>query len=80
MMLKWLRTANKTGSGYGSGFIGIADEVFAPMKYELEQEKDRGTSITSPGPRNPDGSVQPSDEDAARFAGRIRIKRANPSE
>ena len=37
MILKWLRKANKTGSGYGSGFIGIADE------------------------------------DAARFAGRIRI-------
>ena len=73
-MLRWLRKTNKTGSGYGAGFIGIADEVFAPMKYELEQEKDRGTSITSPGPRNPDGSVQPSDDANLRFAGRIRIE------
>ena len=72
-MLKWLRKANRTGSGYGSGFIGIADEVFAPMEYELEQDKDRGTSITSPGPRRPDGSVQPADEAASRFGGRIRI-------
>jgi hypothetical protein len=74
-MLNWLRKANKTGSGYGAGFLGIADEVFAPMKYELEQDKDRGTSITSPGPRNPDGRVQPSDEAAARFAGSIRLER-----
>ena len=79
-MLAWLRKTNRTGSGYGSGFIGIADEVFAPMKYELEQEKDRGTSITSPGPRNPDGSVQPSDEASARFGGRIRISEPDVSE
>jgi hypothetical protein len=72
-VLNWLRKANKTGSGYGAGFIGIADEVFAPMKYELEQDKDRGTSITSPGPRNPDGSIRPADDADARFAGRIRI-------
>ena len=72
-MLKWLRKVNKTGSGYGAGFIGIADEVFAPMKYELEQEKDRGTSITSPGPRNPDGSIRTADDADARFAGSIRI-------
>ena len=25
MMLKWLRKANKTGSGHGSGFIGVTD-------------------------------------------------------
>jgi hypothetical protein len=78
-VLNWLRKANKTGSGYGSGFIGIADEVFAPMKYELEQEKDRGTSITSPGPRNPDGSIHPADDAATRFAGSIQITDSNRS-
>jgi hypothetical protein len=72
-VLGWLRKANKTGSGYGSGFLGIADEVFAPMKYEIAQDKDRDTSITSPGPRNPDGSVRTADDAADRFAGRIRI-------
>jgi hypothetical protein len=78
-MLNWLRKANKTGSGYGSGFLGIADEVFAPMKYEVEQQKDRGTSITSPGPRNPDGSMRPSDDASVRFAGRIHIDRSAAS-
>jgi hypothetical protein len=79
-VLKWLRKTNRTGAGYGAGFIGIADEAFAPMKYELEQQKDRGTSITSPGPRNPDGSVQPSDDAASRFAGRIHIDGSRASD
>jgi hypothetical protein len=78
-VLGWLRKANKTGSGYGSGFLGIADEVFAPMKYEIAQDKDRGTSITSPGPRNPDGSIRTTDDADDRFAGRIRIDRGDLS-
>jgi hypothetical protein len=74
-MLKWLRRANKTGSGSGAGFFGIADEAFAPMKYEIAQDKDRGTSITSPGPRNPDGSIRAADDASERFGGRIRLDR-----
>jgi hypothetical protein len=72
-MLNWLRKANKTGSGYGSGFLGIADEVFAPMKYELQQDRDRKTSLASPAPRNPENGVQARDDADVRFAGRIRI-------
>jgi hypothetical protein len=74
-MLNWLRRVNKTGSGYGSGFLGIADEVFAPMKYEVAQDRDRTTSIASPAPRNAVPDVQARDEASIRFAGRIRIER-----
>jgi hypothetical protein len=45
-VLKWLRKANKTGSGYGAGFFGIADEVFAPMKYEAASASPNPAFVT----------------------------------
>jgi hypothetical protein len=52
--------------GSYSGALGVADEVFAPSKFEAQLELDRQTVLPAPAPLAGDG-------DKGVYAGRVTI-------
>ena len=49
-----------------AGLVGGVDEVFAPMKYEAQQELERQTELPAPAP-------VPGDGDKDVFKGNVKI-------